>query len=328
MSHKIAALFGELEDKTMAELHKLEAACGFPAEDARLLAENNQTVRQKLADLNLDPDDTTPVELYFGLSARYQQDSQQIESALGLSNNLAANEKTATVIELLANHLNSTAWALKNSSAKEALKSLKPTRTKKILAFRSFDSMLKRQPAALLLLIAAQIESPSWRGGYNRWLKKSSASQWEARRPQLYKLPTVLNTQVAYEKSVGAVGISDSDEPVLGQFLEIARAISRLDGHDPMLELGKVHPALLWWASSSHLVAWLDGQPISFNIFDVYDNQKSDAPYKRRSYQHGGQSLWQRLVQRYGEYEKHIQAEVTEPARLAPEWLSLENFDG
>jgi hypothetical protein len=59
-------------------LRRLEAAHGNPALDIRISHEVKQAARAKLMQLGLDPDDTTPAELYHGLQERIKADDQRL----------------------------------------------------------------------------------------------------------------------------------------------------------------------------------------------------------------------------------------------------------
>ncbi len=338
MTHKIAQILDGLGKKAAAEIDKLEMACGYPSEDVRLLAQSTQAVRQRLAELSLDPDDTTPSELYHALQARYQKDAQVIEAALGLDSVSSDEQKTQTAIELTKRCLaNANVWALKRSFTKQLIKNLAPNRTKKLRGFRSVDSMLKRANVGLILLLATEIESPTWKKKLQKQLNQADTSRWEMRPILITRLPLAVRLKkgAVAEKTTGTIGLTDSKSTVLSIVLTALHEAANLSGRDFTDALGKVHPVLAWWTANSHLVAWLDHQPVSLNIYDAAKDYENGS-YEQRSYQHGGQSFWRRLLNRYEAYEKYTETALAEAGgatdtpgsgKLTPELVTVEDFD-
>src|SRR5947208_2061243 len=103
MSKTLARLLGKSEKEVVAAISKLEALCGYPSEDVRLLAENKQKLRAKTMQLGLDPDDTTDEELYYALLGRFSRDSQTIDKALGVNDSTKLDERIDKAIQLV-NH--------------------------------------------------------------------------------------------------------------------------------------------------------------------------------------------------------------------------------
>ena len=143
MTHKIAHILGDLGDKAAAEIAKLETALGWPSEDVRLLALRHSQVRQKLKQLRLDPDDTRPKELYHALATRFSTDCQNLDKALKIGQ-ATYSQKIHIAVELAKLCLKGQMlWTLKNSHIKQMLRAQPPVQTKKLLQFRSLESMLK-----------------------------------------------------------------------------------------------------------------------------------------------------------------------------------------
>lgn len=330
MFHKIAHLLGDLEHKAAAEIERLEDSLGYPSEDVRLMADNHTTVRQKVAELNLDPDDTTPRELYHALATRFKQDCLRLEEALGIGQ-ATARQKFHISIELaklcLADQM---VWALKPSRIKQLLRDLPPSRTKKLLGFRSYESMLKRTDAAVVLLVAGLIELPSWQNKYQNRLKKIGPSDWQLCNIHITALPdnAGVKTAVSFDRTAGCIGVSYQTQDTLSLLAQILQAALVMIGQDAMVKLGSLFPALAWWLDNSHLVAWLDSEPVSMNIVDVAANHQ-DVPYDNRSIKHGGHSLWQKLLKRYRDYGPSAQTSFDLEAiqQLAPQLAIAEDSD-
>lgn len=84
MSKVIAQLLDEPERLVSRAIAQIEAKNGYPNHDVRLIAENIQRIRTKIAELGMDPDDTTGPELYHALIAKFQADSLAMEEALNM----------------------------------------------------------------------------------------------------------------------------------------------------------------------------------------------------------------------------------------------------
>lgn len=329
MPHKIAHLLGELGDKAAGEIERLEAACGWPSEDVRLLADNHSLVRQKLAELKLDPADTKPQELYHALATRFKQDCQRLEQSLGIDQAMVW-QKVHISIELAKLCLaDQTVWALKPSRIKELLRELPPNRTKKALGFRSYESMLKRTDVAVVLLVASLIESASWRTKYQTQLKKADPNDWQLCLIHISALPNSLDVRsaVVLDRVAGSIGVSYQDQATLPLLAQILQAASVMIGKDVMSNLANLFPALSWWVDNSHLVAWLDNEPVSLNIVDVAASP--DDSYDERSLKHGGHGLWRQLIKRYKDYGPFAQTSFAVEAdqNLAPQLAIAEDAD-
>lgn len=334
MSTKLAQIFGDLSDKAASEIERLETRLGFPSEDVRLLADSHQKIRQKLAELNLDPDDTTPKELYQTLRSRYQHDCDEFERSLS-PEDLTTNEKvrgSLAVAQLLLK--DQSVWALKRRSAKVLLKNLPPVRTKKALGFRTFASMLKRTDASLILLTACHIESASWQIRFQRALAKTTSSDWEVREIKVMLLPEKmkLEPKIMANKAAGAVAINYHDQPLLIMLFQLLQAASNLTGRDTTKKLADFSPSLKWWLDNSHLVAWLDGEPVSLNLLDVSTAHQVGS-FEQRSFEHAANHLWRKLVQRYKNLAQDVTSvhdvaiDLSGSKKLAPELVAIEDIN-
>ena len=78
MSAHLSKLVGKAEKEVAQFIAEMEDEFGNPSADVRLLAEVNRLARQKMAELGLDPRDTTGEELYHTLGARFDRDAKPI----------------------------------------------------------------------------------------------------------------------------------------------------------------------------------------------------------------------------------------------------------
>ncbi|OGL35067.1 hypothetical protein A3F65_01865 [Candidatus Saccharibacteria bacterium RIFCSPHIGHO2_12_FULL_47_16b] len=334
MTHKIAHILGDLGDKAAAEIAKLETALGWPSEDVRLLALSHSQVRQKLKQLRLDPDDTRPKELYHALATRFSTDCQNLDKALKIGQ-ATYSQKIHIAVELAKLCLKGQMlWTLKNSHIKQMLRAQPPVQTKKLLQFRSLESMLKRADIRLVLLIAELIESPTWQAKFDKQLSQSMPSDWQLSPITIMALnlsPESNQTVVSNQPS-GSIAVFYHDQPTLVSLAQILQSASQLVGKDMMAQLGTIYPPAAWWADNSHLVAWLDDQPVSLNLFDVAASfQVQD--YEGRSFEHAGQHLWHKLLEQYRAYssEQMITAAksigLDHSQQLAPQMAIAEDAD-
>src|SRR4051794_14259749 len=98
--NRIAKLLDESEAELSKLLADLENKNGLPSHDARHIATVHQSVRSKLADLNLDPDDSTAAELYHALLVKFEADSQKFDEAYGTAG-ADFDHKVSTVAKTL-----------------------------------------------------------------------------------------------------------------------------------------------------------------------------------------------------------------------------------
>src|SRR5689334_10493972 len=136
MTRFLSAALGAAEPTFSQSIQQLEHAAGRPSADIRLTSEIMQHMRRKIAELGLDPDDTTNTVL---------QRVQQF---------LAKHDAPKKV------------FALKSSVAKRLLKKKVPKNAMKQLGYRSADSMLKHETIGALYAAALIAEPDSWQRSF------------------------------------------------------------------------------------------------------------------------------------------------------------------
>ena len=125
MSRLLSELLGAKEPLFSLSLRQLEQAAGRPGVDIRLTAEIIGQVRQKTAELGLDPDDTTPEELYHALLTKIEEQDRQLVKQIGGSD----PENVAQLMPLMKKAWEGidtpkTCWVIKRSVAKKMLKKM------------------------------------------------------------------------------------------------------------------------------------------------------------------------------------------------------------
>lgn len=180
MTRVLAALLGAKQPTFQLRLNQLERAGGLPGVDIRLTVDILQRTRQKIRQLGLDPKDTSPEELYQALADRLRRDDTAVCAALKLEG--ADNQAiVATMAKFTDDMTPDKVFVIKNSVIKRLLKDHYPANAMKQLGYRSSASMLKHEPASLVLAAAQISESDNWWTGFRRQYANLSPSDFESR---------------------------------------------------------------------------------------------------------------------------------------------------
>jgi len=216
MTRFLSQALGAVEPIFSQGIQQLEHAAGLPSTDIRLTSEIVQRMRRKVADLGLDPDDTTGPELYGALHERLKQDEQTVRGALGLATDADPNSVLQHVQQRLAAHeMPKKVFALKASVAKRLLKKKIPRNTMKQLGYRSADSMLKHESVAAVYAAARIVEADSWRRAFRDQYAKLSPSDFETRDISVVR-PASKHWQQLADSYVGSVKHNIMSFPELG----------------------------------------------------------------------------------------------------------------
>lgn len=208
---------------------ELERASGRPGADIRLSSEITRSVRLKIKDLGLDPNDTTGPELYGVLQERLRLDDQRLRRALSIAEGSTSNEVLARVQAFLHSHKKTgSCFALKTTAARRLLKKKIPKHTMKLLGYRSLDSMLKHEPMPHIYAAALIAESPTWHKAFRGLYSSLQTNDFE-QRPMAVLFPKASRWQEAAQafvasakhnilsfKELGAVVILPTAERVQG----------------------------------------------------------------------------------------------------------------
>lgn len=203
MSRIISELLGAKEPGFSLMIRRLEKSAGRPAADIRLAAEIEQKVKNKSRELGLDPDDSSPKELYSALIKLAALHDDHLRLALSInssSNTQDVLKKVALAAQRL--ELPKSAWSLKPSAAKRCLTNVPPKNLMKLLGYRSLDSMLKRGDIAELYIGAQICESLLWIKRFTSELKKCQPHDFESRTVEVIVLDPKKWQQVARKYSI------------------------------------------------------------------------------------------------------------------------------
>lgn len=182
MTRYLSSALGAVQPLFSQSILELERASGRPSADIRLSTELANRVRAKIAELHLDPNDTTGPELYAALHTRLQQDESRVRRALGLTEDASTEEVLIRIQKFLSGHQTTgTCFAIKSTTAKRLLKKKAPKNAMKLLGYRSLDSMLKHEGVAAIYAAAAIAEAPTWHRAFRAQYASLQPSDFEQR---------------------------------------------------------------------------------------------------------------------------------------------------
>lgn len=184
MSKLLSELLNAEEPLFTNAIRQLEKESGNPSADIRLASEIIGRVQLKTKELDLDPDDTTPEELYQALENRVRKDNDRItEELLKLPKDTTRiRDLVPPIVEIaVESKVPKKCWALKRSVAKKLLRKMPPKQMMKTLGYRSIDSMLKNEPFDEMYTALRFSEGPEWLNEYNELFKSVKPSDFEER---------------------------------------------------------------------------------------------------------------------------------------------------
>jgi hypothetical protein len=145
-------------------LKRLNQLAGNLALDINFTTQIENRLRLKVNQLGLDFDDLEPVEVYYALHHKMLHDEQQFLQSI----NYDLNNNQQDWINSLVDYLNDLivqldpVLSIKSKWLKETIIALKPHRTLKLLGYRSYLSMIKREPLENIILSLQLNESKNW----------------------------------------------------------------------------------------------------------------------------------------------------------------------
>jgi len=161
MSRVLAQLLGADVAQLRLHIQQLERAAGLPNADIRLSVDIKNRVNRKIAELGLDPFDTTGPELFRSLQQKIVNDEQMIRQQLHIPAE-AVGAVVAAAVQKFLQKQQIEIFAIKPVALRKLMKQCKPKATMKQLGYRSMDSMLKHEPMPQLLAATLIVESKEW----------------------------------------------------------------------------------------------------------------------------------------------------------------------
>lgn len=214
-------------------LRRLERASGNPSADIRLSLEVTRAASLKLAELGLNPTDTSSPELYHALEARVKLDDARLTRTL---RTIAATHISAEadvvagmVHALQAAPLPKNCFALKAASLRSIIKKLPPKKAMKQLGYRSLPSMLKHESATTILTAAVLCEHANWYRNVVEAYKRLKPTDFE-NRPIAILHPTTSKWQALAASDVAKRRHNILSFPELGAIVLLPLPDSRPAG--------------------------------------------------------------------------------------------------
>lgn len=182
MCKLIAELLGTDKRVLQEILKRMELSSGAPGVDVRLTAEIYGSLRMKSRELGLDPNDTTPQELYGALLNLTALHDKFLAAKIGVHDRHNPDSVLPAVIDCINKMaLPKQVWALKQSAGKRLLRTMPPKTLMAKLHYRSVDSMLKREPISMLLTVARHVEPDVWQKRFVQSYKRLESKDFEVR---------------------------------------------------------------------------------------------------------------------------------------------------
>jgi hypothetical protein len=292
MTRFLSMVLGAAEPRFSQSIQQLERAAGAPNADIRLTADIMQRTRAKIAELGLDPSDTTGPELYSALQERLKRDEQTVRQALQIPADAKPDDIVARTVQFLQRQAAPTiCFALKLSVAKRLLKKKPPRAAMKRLGYRSVDSMLKHEGVPHLYAAALIAESDSWQRGFREQYAKLSPVDFESRPIRLSRPKTKHWQELAHDfvdasrhnivsfPELGAAVLLPLQEAVDGlaitTLLLAGEELNGIRAHSSYAKLQQVKPnfgRLMQKSSVSepYTSARLADQPVSWRMIQRY----------------------------------------------------------
>lgn len=192
MCKLVAELTGSDTRKVGEVFQRLENSCGQPGLDVRLTGEIYGKTHMKMRALGLDPNDTTPKELYQALLNITALHDSFIAKRLGI-NKSDDSAKIGKSIALAISKMSipKNTWGLKSTVVKKILLAHPPKVLMKLLGYRSLDSMIKHESPAVLLAIARLTEPDNWHEKIVNKYKKLNSNEFEDRQIEIEYLDNI-----------------------------------------------------------------------------------------------------------------------------------------
>lgn len=320
MTRYLSLALGAEEPIFSQSIQQLEQASGAPNADIRLSTHVMQQSRSKIAELGLDPKDTTGPELYAALHQRLGRDEIAVRRALAIDDASTSMDILARVEQCIATlEVPNQCFALKASVAKRLLKKKVPKNVMKRLGYRSMESMLKHESVAQLYAAALMVEPALWHKAFKDQYATLQPGDFES-RPMVVSLPrskrwnelaaTFVPTakhNILTFKELGAVIILPLEDAIDGltitTLLVTLHEMNDIRSYSSYVKLQQVKPD-----------------------FGVIMQQATLEQPQIAAKLAGQQVTWQTIHRYYARFKEAYHAEVFEP-HVQPEDLHWQNAE-
>lgn len=331
MSKLLSQLLGQPEHLLTQTIKRLEEKNGYPSHDIRLSAANEHIVRIKLAQLGLDPDDTTARELYHALQSKFQDDSRQFQAQFRRAND-GFDASSAVAARLVSDSLElPQTWALKTSSAKELLRKHPPKKVMRRLHYRSIESLLKREDLSGVYLLLDKLESATWNKAHEKLIRALDTTAFELRPVKLCSINSyfspdyAIGDHIVFNISLGILAVAPADDllnaPLLAHVMLLLDNLNSYKHLKVSKQAAKISPVLAWWEDMDFLIAELDSQHVSLNLCDAAMNHLYSGDFQDRTLEVSRRSFWKELADKY---QNQLTAEEDKLADLNQKFEGLQ----
>ena len=241
MSKLISKLLGASEPSFSLAIRQLEEITNRQGIDVRLTAEISNKVRYAVSQFGLDPNDTTPKELYHCLMNKIKVDDERFVRLIGGQPGSQPTDLVEPVIKTLSNlNLSKKCWVIKKSVAKELLKQNPPKKVMEQLRYKSIDSMLKNESIFELFGAIRFTETATWQKKLIKSYETLGPSDFEVRNIEIFVMPRERWEQLSHS-TVKNKGHFVTNLKELGAIIVLPPAHPNQTGYATLLALLIIH---------------------------------------------------------------------------------------
>ena len=186
MSAYLANLLSKETTSFKKFIDDIEFTTGHDKKDLKLASNIKIVANHKIKSLGLNPDDTTPSELYYALNNLLELHDRFIVKKIDTSYGAPLSVALNNISTIFNEPVNSqSVFCIRSNVIRKILTKNQPLKTVALLGHRSFNSMLKLEDPKTVLSLAYYIESEEWKMIYIDLLKKLSINDFEYRNAKL-----------------------------------------------------------------------------------------------------------------------------------------------
>jgi len=180
MSAYLANLLSKETNSFRNFIDDIEYATGCNKNDLKLASEIKITTKNKLRFLGLNPEDTTSSELYYSLNNLLKLHDKFIVKKFNINYGDPILQALKKITEDFNDPINAqSVFCVRSNILKKILVKNQPSKTIKLLGYRSFESMLKNEDPKTVLSLAYYVEPEAWRKAYFNQVKNLKANDFE-----------------------------------------------------------------------------------------------------------------------------------------------------
>ncbi|HEV2412676.1 MAG TPA: hypothetical protein VGS28_02605 [Candidatus Saccharimonadales bacterium] len=186
----IQALLDAQEPLFKRAIAQLEDASGRQGADLKLQARIIEKAHAAIAELGLDPQDTSGPELYQALKNLVHSNDEHLAKSIGGKNADDIQELLPLMKKAVEKaHIPRRCWVLKHSVAKEFLRKTPPPHIMKILGYKDINLMLRKEPLAEVYGALRFAEGPEWLNRFDAHYETVTPKDFETRDIEVVVMP-------------------------------------------------------------------------------------------------------------------------------------------